>query len=324
MYWDFISLRPETTHQVSFLFSDRGTPDGFRHMDGFGSHTFAMVNKGGQTTWVKFHFKTDQGIKNLSTAKADELAGSDPDYATRDLFNSIASGAFPSWSLSIQAMTPAQAEKASFNPFDVTKVWSQKEYPLIPVAKMVFNRNPSNYFTDVEQLAFSPAHMVPGIEPSPDKMLQGRLFSYSDTHMHRLGVNFQQLPVNCPYQTRVQNYQRDGPARADNNQGGAPNYFPNSFNGPQPVVEVAARKWTSPGDIARYETADEDNFSQVTTFYTKVLDEGGRDRLTTNIAGHLGNAAPFIQQRQIDNFNKVSPDYGKRVADKIAARRAKF
>lgn len=317
MFWDFISLRQETTHQVSFLFSDRGTPDGYRHMNGYGSHSFKMVNKSGEYVYVKFHFKTDQGVKNLSVDKANELAGSDPDYAIRDLYNSIAKGAFPSWTVHIQVMTQEQADKLAFNAHDLTKTWSQKDFPLIPVGKMVLNQNPKNYFAEVEQIAFCPSHLVPGIEPSPDKMLQGRLFSYSDTHRHRLGVNYQQIPVNCPYRTKVTNYQRDGPARTDGNQESTPNYFPNSFGGPEPDVSTKWSKWPVTGEVARYETKDDDNYSQVAVFYNKVLKEDERDRLTSNIAGHLSGAAPFIQKRVIEQFSKVDPKYGKAIADKL-------
>lgn len=173
MFWDFISLRPETTAQVSFLFSDRGIPDGFRHMHGFGSHTFKLINDQGEPTYCKFHYKTDQKIKNLSVERAAELASTDPDYSIRDLYNAIAKGDYPSWTFYIQVMNYEEAQNASFNPFDVTKVWPQCDYPLIPVGRFVLDRNPSNYFAEVEQIAFSPANLVPGIEPSPDKMLQG-------------------------------------------------------------------------------------------------------------------------------------------------------
>jgi catalase len=322
MMWDFISLRPETTHQVSFLFSDRGTPQGYRHMNGYGSHTFKLVNNKGDYVYCKFHYKTDQGIKNLSAEEAEKIAGSDPDYSIRDLYNNIAKGNFPSWTAYIQVMTEEQASKCSFNPFDLTKTWSQKEYPLIQYGKMVFNQNPKNYFAEVEQIAFSPSHMVPGIEPSPDKMLQGRLFSYPDTHRHRLGVNYQQIPVNCPYRTKTLNYQRDGPARVDGNQDGAPNYFPNSFGGPEPDVSTKWAKWTVSGEVARHETKDDDNFTQAGIFYNKVLNADERDRLTSNIAGHLSNAVPFIQKRVIENFSKADPKYGQAIADKIAKIKA--
>ncbi|RVE46856.1 hypothetical protein evm_008501 [Chilo suppressalis] len=232
MFWDFLTLRPESVHQVLYLFGDRGIPDGYRHMNGYGSHTFKLVNAQGVAHWVKFHYKTNQGIKNLPVDKAAELASNDPDYSIRDLYNAIGKGDFPSWTLYIQVMTMAQAETSKLNPFDLTKIWPHTEYPLIPVGKLVLDRNPKNYFAEVEQVAFSPANLVPGIEPSPDKMLQGRLFSYSDTHRHRLGANYLQIPVNCPYRVKVTNYQRDGP-QAINNQEGCPNYFPNSFSGPQ-------------------------------------------------------------------------------------------
>jgi len=319
MFWDFISLRPETTHQVSFLFSDRGTPDGFRHMNGYGSHTFRFVNKEGESVYVKFHFKTDQKIKNLSDEKAAELSGSDPDYSTRDLFNAIAKGDYPSWTLYIQIMTVSQADLfTEFNPFDLTKIWPQKDFPLIQVGKLVLDTNPKNYFAEVEQLAFAPSHLVPGVEPSPDKMLQARLYSYADTHRHRLGVNYQQIPVNCPYNTHVQNYQRDGPARVDGNQTGAPNYFPNSFGGPQPDPSVAWHKLPVSGNVDRFLTDNDDNFTQAGIFYNKVLDTAAKDRLTTNIANHLSKAAPFIQQRAIANFAKADSHYGKSIEEKIA------
>uniref|UniRef100_A0A1I7XTN2 Catalase n=1 Tax=Heterorhabditis bacteriophora TaxID=37862 RepID=A0A1I7XTN2_HETBA len=204
MMWDFFSLRPETMHQLMFLFSDRGIPDGYRHMNGYGSHTFKLVNKDGKAVYCKFHFKTAQKIKNLPASEAGRLSGEDPDYSIRDLFNSIEKGDFPQWNFYIQVvMTFEQAEKWKFNPFDLTKVWPHSEYPLIPVGKMVLNRNPKNYFAEVEQSAFSPAHVVPGIEFSPDKMLQGRLFAYPDTHFHRLGTNYIHLPINCPFRARA-------------------------------------------------------------------------------------------------------------------------
>lgn len=319
MFWDFITLRPETTHQVSFLFSDRGTPDGYRHMNGYGSHTFKMINDKGEAVYCKFHFKTDQGIKNLMADRAAELGGSDPDYAQRDLYNAIANKQFPSWTLYIQVMTFQQAEKSSFNPFDLTKVWPHRDYPLIPVGKMVLDRNVSNYFADVEQIAFSPIHMVPGIEASPDKMLQGRLYSYSDTHRHRLGSNYLQLPVNCPFGTKARNYQRDGPQCVDGNQGGAPNYYPNSFSGPADNKRYGECPFKMSGDVQRYNTADDDNFSQVECFWTKVLSGAERCRLVENIAGHLKDAQEFLQQRAVTNFSKVHRDLGQQLRKALDA-----
>eukprot|EP00979_Chaetoceros_neogracilis_P009591 scaffold2189_cov234-Chaetoceros_neogracile.AAC.11 len=317
MFWDFISLRPESVHQVSILFSDRGIPDGYRHMNGYGSHTFKNVNAQGEAVYVKYHFKTDQGIANLSTEAAAKLASSDPDYSTRDLYNAIANEEFPSWTMYVQVMNYSQAKSVPFDPFDLTKVWPHSQYPLEEVGRMVLNRNPSNYFAEVEQLAFSPSHMIPGIEPSPDKMLQARLFSYSDTHRHRLGTNYQQIPVNMPL--NADNYQRDGPMTVTNNGTGAPNYFPNSFRGPR--VDSSGRATAHSdrvvGDVERVETGDEDNFSQCCHFYNNVLKQDERDRLTSNIAGHMVNASEAIRIRALSNFAAVDAEYGRTISHKI-------
>lgn len=314
MFWDFMTLRPETTHQCLFLFADRGIPDGYRHMNGYGSHTFKLVNAEGKTVFCKFHYKTNQKIRNLDVKKADELSGTDPDYSIRDLYNAIANGDFPSWTFYIQVMTPEQAQRSSFNPFDLTKVWPHSEYPLIPVGKLVLNRNPQNYFAEVEQIAFSPAHLVPGIEPSPDKMLQGRLFAYGDTHRHRLGANYLQLPVNCPFSVR--NYQRDGP-QAFNNQGNAPNYHPNSFNGPNSDdrAKILSPPVTVSGEATKYDTWDQDNFSQAKIFYQRTLDASAQARLVSNIVGHLSGAADFIQERAVKVFGQVDATLGQKIAD---------
>lgn len=315
MFWDFISLRPETTHQVSFLFSDRGTPDGYRHMNGYGSHTFKLVNAQNEPVYCKFHFKTDQGIKNLPVERANQLAGENPDYAIQDLYNAIANGNFPSWTLYLQVMTIEQAEKSKMNPFDVTKVWSHSDYPLIPVGRLVLNRNPTNYFAEVEQIAFAPSHLIPGVEASPDKMLQGRLFSYPDTHRHRLGGNYMQIPVNCPFKAR--NYQRDAPQAFNDNHQGTPNYFPNSFSGPNHHESFNELPVTITGDAKRYDSGNEDNFSQAGTFYRQVLNEQEKTRLVNNIAGHLIDAAEFIQQRAVDNFAKADEEYGRRIKETL-------
>ncbi|XP_023141577.1 catalase [Amphiprion ocellaris] len=313
MVWDFWSLRPETLHQVTFLFSDRGLPDGYRHMNGYGSHTFKLINADGQPVYCKFHYKTDQGIKNMSVEEAERQASTNPDYAIGDLFNAIANGNYPSWTFYIQVMTFEQAERYPFNPFDLTKVWSHKEYPLIPVGKLVLNRNPANYFAEVEQLAFDPSSMPPGIEPSPDKMLQGRLFAYPDTHRHRLGANYLHIPVNCPYRARVANYQRDGPMCMFDNQGGAPNYYPNSFSAPENEPRALESRFKVSPDVARYNTDDEDNVTQVRNFYTQVLNEDERQRLCQNLAGSLKAAQLFIQKRMVETLKAVHPDYANRV-----------
>jgi len=308
MFWDFISLRPETTHQVCFLFGDRGTPDGYRHMNGYGSHTFKLVNAQGQAVYAKFHLKTNQGIKNLDPGKAHQLSGDDPDYSIRDLYDAIEDGQYPSWTMHLQIMTFEQAEKLRWNPFDLTKIWPQKEFPLIQVGRFTLNRNPKNYFTEVEQMAFAPANMIPGVEASPDKMLQGRLFSYVDTHRHRLGANYTQIPVNAP-KTDVKRttYTRDGPMCLFA-QDGAPNYFPNSFNGPHECPSAIQPSFKLSGDVERYNSADEDNFSQVTNFWNNVLGPEERKRLATNIGGHMKAAKPAIRERALANFAQVHPD----------------
>ncbi|XP_011568849.3 catalase-like [Plutella xylostella] len=321
MFWDFLTLRPEGIHQLMFHFADRGIPDGYRHMNGYGSHTFKFVNAQGEFYWVKFHSKTNQGIKNLPADKANELAATDPDYSIRDLYNAIARGDNPTWNFHVQIMTAAQAESCNFNPFDLTKIWPQAEYPLIPVGKLVLNRNPKNYFAEVEQIAFNPANLVPGIEPSPDKVLQGRLFAYGDTHRHRLGANFLQIPVNCPYQVRVANYMRDGPQNITNNQEGCPNYFPNSFSGPQecPRAQRLQPSYNINAAIDRYDSGQtEDNFSQATLFYTKVLDAEAKKRLVANAVAHLKDAAGFLQERAIKMFGNVHPDLGQQIAAALA------
>uniref|UniRef100_K3X6S3 Catalase n=1 Tax=Globisporangium ultimum (strain ATCC 200006 / CBS 805.95 / DAOM BR144) TaxID=431595 RepID=K3X6S3_GLOUD len=318
MMWDFFSLRPETTHQLSLLFADRGIPDGYRFMNGYGSHTFTNVNAKGEVVYVKYHFKTDQGIRNLPVDEADRLASSDPDYATRDLYEAIANKEYPTWTMYIQVMTQAEADKASFNPFDVTKVWSHDAYPLLEVGRLVLNRNPQNYFAEIEQIAFSPSHFVPGIEASVDKMLQGRLFSYPDTHRHRLGVNYQQIPVNRPLK-EPQTYQRDGLMTVNGNMGGVPNYFPNSAGGPVESTETFHAYQGAHAVVNKYSSKDEDNFSQVTDFYNKTLDLAARERLTSNIAGTLAKASKPVQDRAIANFYKVDNHYGKRVQEKVNA-----
>jgi len=275
-----------------------------------------MVNKSGEANYVKFHMKTNQGIKNLPAEKAHQISADDPDYSIHDLYNAIADGNFPSWTMYIQVMTFKEAETHKWNPFDLTKVWPQAEFPLQPVGKLVLNRNPENYFTEVEQIAFSPANMVPGIEPSPDKMLQGRLFSYTDTHRHRLGPNYAQLPVNAPDKICPRNTIRDGFANHDKKQGGAPNYFPNSFSGLKVTEDADVTPHQVSGDVKRYNTADDDNFSQVTLFWTKVLDEAARKRLVDNIVGSLSKATEsFLKDRAVKNFTQVHPDFGKLVRE---------
>ena len=315
MFWDFLSLTPESIHQVTVLFSNRGTPRSFRHMNGYSSHTYMWYNKAGDYFWVQLHFKTEQGIQNFTGEEADRMRGIDPDVATRDLHQAIERGEFPSWRLEVQIMTPEQAKKYRFDPFDITKVWFHSDFPPTEVGRLVLNRNPENYFAEVEQAAFSPGNFVPGIGPSPDKMLQGRLFSYHDTHRHRLGPNYHLLPINAPKATKEHSYQRDGFMRLDKNGGGGPNYWPNSFGGPAPDPDFAPPKIDIAGMAARhaYELGDLD-FLQPGELYRRVMTKEDREHLVKNIVGHLGNAQKRIQLRQTALFYKTDPGYGEGVA----------
>ena len=316
MFWDFLSLTPESIHQVTILFSDRGTPKSHRHMNGYGSHTFKWYNEKGEYFWVKYHLKTDQGIQNLTREEADRMKGTDPDHATGDLYNAIKKGDFPSWTLQVQIMKPEEAEDYRFDIFDVTKVWPHGDYPPIEVGRMILNRNPENYFAEVEQAAFSPANFVPGIAASPDKMLQGRLFAYHDAHRYRLGPNYHLLPVNRPKGVEVQNYQRDGFMRFDGNGGSGPNYYPNSFGGPEPDIQAAEPVFKVSGNAARQPyTHPNDDFVQAGNLYRKVMTDEDRDHLIGNIVSHLCNARKDIQIRQTKIFYKADPDYGRRVAE---------
>jgi len=316
MFWDFLSLTPESIHQVTILFSDRGTPKGYRYMHGYSGHAFMWYNDRGEYFWVKTHFRSDQSFQTLTLAEANQLKSADPDHATRDLFEAIARGEHPSWTVHIQVMTPDQAETYRFDPFDITKVWPHGDFPLIPVGRMVLNRNPENYFAEVEQAAFSPGTLVPGIAPSPDKMLQGRLFSYHDTHRHRLGPNYHLLPVNSAKATAENSYQRDGFMRFDSNGGGSANYYPNSFGGPAPDPAAAAPAFEVSGKAARQPyTHPNDDFVQAGDLYRKVLTDEDRRHLIGNIVAHLGGAQKRIQLRQTSLFYKADPDYGRRVAE---------
>ena len=315
MFWDFLSLTPESIHQVTVLFSDRGTPKSYRHMNGYSGHTFMWYNAKGEYWWIKIHFKTEQTAQNLTRQEAAELAGKDPDHATRDLFNSIKNGEFPAWKVYAQIMTPEEAKSYRFDPFDITKVWPHKDYPLQPVGRMILNRNPENYFAEVEQSAFSPGNFVPGIGPSPDKMLQGRLFSYHDTHRHRLGPNYHLIPVNSPKAAKENSYQRDGAMRTDGNAGGGPNYWPNTFGGPAPDPSVALPPVDVAGMAARHEYKLTDvDFVQAGDLYRKVMIDTDREHLIGNIVAHLGGAQKRLQLRQTALFYKADIEYGERVA----------
>ncbi|WP_062233441.1 catalase KatA [Fictibacillus sp. FJAT-27399] len=312
--WDFWSLSPESLHQVSILMSDRGIPATFRHMHGFGSHTFKWVNADGDGVWIKYHFKTEQGVANLAPDVAAKIAGDNPDYHTEDLFNAIEKGDFPAWKLYVQIMPLEDANTYRFDPFDVTKVWSQKDYPLIEVGRMVLDKNPENYFAEVEQATFSPGTLVPGIDVSPDKMLQGRLFAYSDAHRYRVGANHQALPINRP-KKEVNNYQRDGQMRFDSNGGGSVYYEPNSFGGPKETPENKQAAYPVYGVAESVGYEHNDHYTQAGDLY-RLLSEEERSRLVNTIVDAMKPVEKEeIKLRQIQHFYKADPDYGKRIAD---------
>ena len=317
MMWDFWSLSPEALHQITILFSDRGTPDGFRFMNGFGSHTYSLINANNERVWVKFHFKTKQGIRNLSASAAELLAGENADYATQDLFHAIENGEFPQWRFCIQVMTDEQAQKFPHNPFDLTKVWPQGEYPLIEVGTLELNRNPDNYFAEVEQSAFAPAHIIPGIDFSPDKMLQARIIAYTDAHRYRLGANHETLPVNKPH-SEVNTYQRDGFMRHDGNYGSKVNYEPNSFSGPQEANKSYAEPpFPVDGDGARYNHREgNDDYTQAGDLF-RLMNADEKNRLIENIANSMKGVPQYILERQLAHFHKADSDYGNGIAAKL-------
>ncbi len=317
MQWDFWSLCPEALHQVTILMSDRGIPNGYRFLHGFGSHTYSMINAVGDRVWVKFHFKNKAGIKNLTDDESAKTIAGDRESAQRDLFEAIERREFPQWRVCIQVMTQAQAASFRWNPFDLTKVWPHGEFPLIEVGTLELNRNPENYFAEVEQAAFKPSALVPGIGPSPDKMLQARLMGYADTHLHRLGVNHHQIPVNKP-RCPVMNYIRDGQS-TDGHYGSMPNYWPNSHVGsPKPNEAFSDPSWKLGETIVdRFDsTVDHDDYTQPGNLY-RLFDEGQKDRLTSRIAGGLGQARKEVQERMLCHFFRADADYGMRIAKKL-------
>ena len=312
--WDFASLSPETVHQFTILFSDRGTPASYRHMDGFSSHTFSWINAADERVWVKYHFKTRQGIRNFTAQQAATMAGIDPDHATRDLYASIQDGDFPSWRVCVQILTEAEAANLGHDPFDLTKVWSQKTHPLIEIGELTLNRNPENFFAETEQAAFTPANVVPGIGFSPDKMLQGRLFAYGDAHRYRLGANYAHLPVNRPHATSERNYQRDGALRFDGNGGGAVNYEPNSFGGPKQTNVATDVPSKLEGATGRYDHHEgNDDFTQAGDLY-RLLTVDERARLVANLVGAMKPVPDAIKRRQIEHFRRADAEYGAAVA----------
>lgn len=322
MQWDFWSQVPESLHQVTVLFSERGIPLGIPFMNGYGCHTFSLINSNKERFWVKFHFKTQQGIKCLSQDEANRIAGKDPDYHTRELFEAIERGDYPKWTMYVQIMPEEEAESYRFNPFDLTKVWPHGDYPLQEVGELEFNRNPENYFAEVEQAAFAPSNVVPGISFSPDKMLQARIFSYADAHRYRLGGNYERLPVNKPKNTQVFNtYQRDGAMRFDDNGGAYPNYEPNSFNGPVENHDYDEPPLKISGNADRYEQKRgvDDDYIQPGNLF-RLMSAEQQQILITNIAGSLKKVPKEIQERMIVHFYKADQKYGEGIAKLIGLK----
>jgi catalase len=320
MQWDFWSLSPESLHQVTILFGDRGIPASLRHMDGFSSHTYSLWNMKGERFWVKWHFKTRQGIRYLAAAQAARIAGDAPDFHRQDLWDAIAKGEHPKWAVYVQVMPEREADawsqRTGWNPFDLTKVWPHKDYPLQEVGVLELDRNPENFFAEVEQAAFEPGNLPPGIGASPDKMLQARLLSYPDAHRYRIGVNYAALPVNRP-RSPVRTYHRDGQARFDGNYGGAPTYEPNSLGGPvgdpgfkEPPLRIS-------GDADRYDhRAGNDDYTQAGNLF-RLMDTEERGRLIGNIAAAMREVPQQIRLRQIAHFTRADPAYGAGVAEAL-------
>ncbi|MBA4228551.1 MAG: catalase [Hyphomonas sp.] len=315
--WDYWTLLPEALHQVTIVMSERGIPRSYRHMHGFGSHTFSFINAAGERFWVKFHLRTQQGIENLTDAEAQQVIGGDRESHHRDLLNSIDAGAFPRWTMFVQIMTEDEADACTFNPFDLTKVWPKGDFPLIQVGEFELNRNPENFFQDVEQAAFSPANVVPGIGFSPDRMLQGRLFSYGDTQRYRLGVNHAQIPVNAP-RCPMHSYHRDGAMRVDGNGGRSTHYAPNSRGALQPQPDFSEPPLRNQGATARWDhREDEDYFSQPGALF-RLMTPQQRQLLFDNTARAINGASRPIIERHIANCAAADPAYGEGVAEAVA------
>jgi catalase len=322
MQWDFWTLSPESAHQVTWLMGDRGIPRTWRHMNGYSSHTYMWVNAQGERFWVKYHFISDQGVECLTQAEADALASSDGDFHTRDLFESIGRGEFPSWTLKMQIMPFEDAKTYRFNPFDMTKVWPHADYPLTEVGKLTLDRNPTDYHSEIEQLAVEPSNLVPGIGPSPDKMLLGRMFAYPDAHRARIGANYNQLPVNAPA-APVNSYSKDGAMRY--RKVSDPVYAPNSKGGPRAdtVQYGEPAGWYADGDMvhaAQTLHAEDDDWGQAGTLVREVLDDAARDRLVGNIVGHLLNGVTEpVLQRAFEYWHNVDAELGQRVEKDVRA-----
>ncbi len=311
--WDFWTSLPEALHQITIVMSDRGLPATYRHMHGFGSHTFSMINADNERVWVKFHFKSNQGIENLTDQEAEVVIGKDRESHQADLYNSIEEGKNPSWVLKIQIMTEEQAERSPYNPFDLTKVWPHGDYPLIEVGVMELNKNPENFFAEVEQSAFNPANIVPGISFSPDKMLQGRLFAYGDAQRYRLGVNHNHIPVNAP-RCPVHSYHRDGAMRVDGNFGSTIGYEPNSKGEWQEQPDYSEPSLNLSGSAGRWDHREDDDYYSQPGDLFRLMSTEQQEALFNNTAGSIGGASIDVQKRHIGNCLKADPAYGAGIA----------
>jgi catalase len=322
MQWDFWTLSPESAHQVTWLMGDRGIPRTWRHMNGYTSHTYMWVNASGERFWVKYHFKTNQGIEFFTQDEADQMASADTDYHTRDLFEAIAGGNHPSWTLFVQLMPFDDAADYRFNPFDLTKVWPHSDYPLQEVGRMTLDRNPTDHHTEIEQAAFEPNNLVPGIGPSPDRMLLARLFAYADAHRHRIGANYKQLPVNAS-KSPVNSYSKDGAMRYE--KVADPVYAPNSKGGPSADTEQFKDPgWYSEGEISRsayVSHKEDDDWGQPGTLVREVLDDAARDRLVDNVVGHLLNGVSEpVLVRAFDYWRNVDEKLGEKIQQGVRAK----
>ncbi|RVE47224.1 hypothetical protein evm_008092 [Chilo suppressalis] len=317
MLWDFLTLIPESLHMFLLIFSDRGIPDGYRHMPGFGIHTYQVENKDGEIHFVRFHFTPEAGVRNLFTEEARKINAVDPDYATRDLYREIGKGNYPAWKVDIQVLSLDDVKNAGFDVFDVTKTLPLNKYPLIPVGRYVLNKNPVNYFAEIEQLAYNPANLVPGISGGPDKVFEARRLAYRDAQYYRLGANFNRIPVNCPINTVVRPYNRDGSQPLNDNQKDIPNYYPNSYNGP------VAYKDRNKVELIEIYQDPPNNFDQATELYINELSKEERDRLVANILDSIGPAAKFLKERAVKLFKLIHPDLGYRIESGLASNRTK-
>jgi len=324
MQWDFWTLSPESAHQVTYLMGDRGLPLSWRHMNGYGSHTYQWVNAGGERFWVKYHFISQQGVEHLSNEDAQRIAGEDADHYRRDLYQAIEQGEHPSWDVHVQVMRYEDAKTYRFNPFDMTKVWSHADYPLIKVGTFTLNRNPRNFFAEIEQAAFSPGNQVPGTGISPDKMLMARVFAYNDAHRHRIGANFNQLPVNQPHAAPVQNYMHEGQMQYHFNGPEQSVYTPNSFGGPSadPARAVEA-SWESDGALMRSAQTlhtEDDDFGQAGTLYREVFDDAARARFLETLTGQgRGITIDVIRERFFQYWTSVDAELGAKLRSEVAS-----